>query len=452
MRLKRLVIVLVVVVIGGSAAWAWWYFSAPRVSYLTVQLDEAVETLLVSGRVIGDGAVPLSFERPGQILDVKVQEGDRVEEGDVLVNLDKQQAQDLVLQSENELDSARLALDRLKNRELPQARENLARTSRQAELADSVYRETLEDKYEPSQELLTRAEEDEQEARSRFDEKEKLYNDGEIEIEELREAGAEWDQAKAELAVRQEEEKAIAREVEKLKTERDIAASQTRTARSVLDGLEDEDIRQARLNIAQAENRLEQARRDLDKAGLRAPFDGLITDVAANTGQYINTGQEILTLIPNPGQTYLEAQVDEEFTGEITPDQAALIKSSAFPDQVFEGKVERVSPTVDPSRGTFTVRFVLDQYEPDLLPDLSAGIEIVTERDDESLIIEQGYTIRENDRLYVFVADNGTARRREIKIEDLGQGNFMVTEGLSPGDRVLQDTGLEDGQRIRLND
>jgi len=452
MWIRKLVIALVVVIIGGSAAWAWWYFSAPRVSYLAVQLDEAVETLLVSGRVIGDGAVPLSFEQTGRVLEVVVREGDRVAEGDLLAGLDGSQAEDLVRQSENELDSARLALDRLQNRELPQARENLARASRQADLAESIYRETLEESYEPVRELLERAEEDEQEARSRFEDKEKLYNDGDIEIEEFREAGAEWDQAKAELAARQEEEKAIAREMDKLETERDIAASQARTARSVLDGLEDEDVRQARLNITRAENSLEQARKDLEKTALKAPFSGVITAVTVNPGQFISTGQEVLTLMPDPGQTYLEAQVDEEFTGEISTNQAALVKSSAFPDRVFEGKVDRVSPTIDPARGTFTVRFVLDQYEPDLLPDLSVSIEIITARDEQGIILEQGYTFRENDDLYVFVADNGTARCRAIKVEDLGRGSFLVTEGLSPGDRVLQDTGLEDGQRIRLND
>ncbi len=452
MWLRRLVVVIVVVMLGGSAAWAWWYFSAPRVSYLSMQLDEAVETLLVSGRVIGDGAVPLSFEQPGQILEITARQGDRVEEGELMATLDDRQAEDLVRQGEVELASARLALDRLNNRELPQARENLARASRQADLADSLYRETLVESYEPALELLDRAEEDEQEARRRFEEKEKLYNDGAIEIEEFREAGSDWELAKAELAARQEEEKVIARDIEKLETERDLAASQARTALSVLAGLENEEIRQARLNITRAENSLEQARRDLEKTALRAPFGGVITAVAANRGQFTTTGQEILTLIPDPGQTYLEAQVDEEFTGEITPGQEALIKSAAFPDRVFAGKVDRVSPTVDPARGTFTVRFVLDQYEPDLLPDLSVSIEIITDRGEQGLILEQGYTFRENDSIYVFVADNGTAKRREIKIEDLGLGNFLVTEGLAPGDRVLLDTGLQDGQRIRLND
>ncbi len=452
MWFKRLIILFVIVMLGGSAYWSWWYFSIPRVSYLTLQLDEAVETLLVSGRVIGDGAVPLSLEQPGQVMAVAVQEGDLVAEGDILANLDGMQAEDLVLQSESDLESARLALGRLKNRDLPQARENLTQASRQAELADRIYEETYEEKYAPILERLERAEEDEQEARRRYEEKEKLYSDGEMEIEDFREAGTEWDQVKAELAVAQEEEKVVAREVERLEAERDIVLSRYRSARSVLAALENEDIRQARLNITQAENRLKQARRSLDNTDLRAPFAGLIAAVNVNPGQYINTGQEILTIIPDPDRTYLEAQVDEEFTGDITVGQDIKVSSSAFQDRTFSGRVDRVSPTVDPSRGTFKVRFVLEQYEPDLLPDLSASIEIVTERNDQSLIIEQGYTFWEDNLLYVFVAEDDIASLREIKVEDLGRGNYLVKEGLSPGELVLADTGLEDGQRIRLND
>jgi len=451
MWIRRLVIALVVVIIGGSASWAWWHFNAPRVSYLTIELDEAVRTLLVSGRVIGDGAVPLSFEQPGQILDLAVREGDTVSEGELLASLDSRQAEDLVRQSEIELDSVRLTLERLMNRELPQARENLARTSRQAELADSLYREALQELYEEARELKW-AEDDEQAARLRFEEKEQRFYKCEIDIEELREAGSEWQRTIAGLLTQQELYKAIGSEVDRLETESDVAASQVRTARLVLEGLEDEDIRQARLNITRAENSLEQARRDLEETGLRAPFSGVISAITAKPGQYTTTGQEVLILIPDSGRTYLEAQVDEEFIGEVSPGQTAIISSTAFPDRTFDGKVDRVSPTVDPSRGTFTVRFVLDQYEPDLVPDLSVGIEIITEEGEQGLILEQGYTFWENDKLYVFVADNGTARRREIKIEDLGLGSFLVTEGLSPGEWILADTTLQDGQRIRLND
>ena len=449
---KRLLFIFVVIVLGGSAYWAWWYFSVPRVSYLTLQPDEAVETLLVSGRVIGDGAVPLSFEQPGQIRAVAVREGDLVAEGDILVNLDDQQAEDMVLQSESDLDSARLALARLENRDLPQARENLTQALRQAELADRIYEETYEEQYNNILELLGRAERNEQEARLRFQDKEKLYNDGEVEIERFRQAGTRWDQFKTELEVMQKEEKKIAREIERLETDRDVALSRYRSARSAVAALKNEDIRQARLNISQAENRLKQARRNLDNIDLRAPFAGLIAAVNVNPGQFINTGQEIVTMIPDPDQTYLEAQVDEEFTGDVIVGQDIKVSSSAFRDRTFSGQVDRVSPTVDQTRGTFKVRFILDQYEADLLPDLSASIEIVTERFDQGLVIEQGYTFSEDNRLYVFIADGETARLREIIIEDLGRGDYLVKEGLAPGELVLKDTGLEDGQRIRLND
>lgn len=448
---KKIIIGVVVIIIGLGGYFTWTFLSIPRVSYLTMQLEEAVETILVSGRVIGDGAVPLSFERSGRLQEVVVEEGDEVQSDELLALLDDEEAENLVKQSENQLLSAENALERLQNRDLPQARENLTQAEKRAEIAVSNF-ESAEENLDAAQEHLAEAEREETDARSFFEEQEKRYAEGEISSSELSEAEEELNLAAAELDRAEAEKVRMAREVETLARERDIALSQVRTAQNVLEGLENEDVRQAELTITQAENQLEQARLELDKARLEAPFRGVISSLSAITGQYVSTGEEICMIIPMASKTYIEAGVDEEFAGRVERGQEAIISSAAFPDKIYHGQVERVSATIDPDRGTFQVRFVLDQFEPDLLPDLAVSAEVVTTRTEQSLILEQGYTFRENEQVYVFIENDSLVEKRPVEIEDLGRGIFLIKEGLSVGDKVLTDLDLEDGQRIRLRE
>ncbi len=451
MTFKRIAGIVSVVVIAALGIYAWFLFSVPRVSSITMVLEEAVETLLVSGRVTGEGAVPLSFEISGTLVSIDAQAGEEVSAESALAALDDQQAKNAVQQSENAVSSAEVALSRLQNRDLPQAREALSQAATRAEIAESVYESAREEQLKPAEELLEEAKEEEKKAKEFYEEQQALHEAGDIDDIALEAAREQWEQALEKLEEARDERDRIALEVENLARERDIARSQERAARTALNSLENEELEQARLNVAQAQTQLEQALLALDQTILKAPFDGVVTEIAVNTGQYVAMGEPVVTIIPATGNTFIEAQVDEEFTGRIMTGQEIVVSSAAFPDQLFDGKVDRVSPTVDPERGTFQVKFMLDRFEANLIPDLAVSVEIVTGRLEDSLIIDPVYTFRENDRIYVFLEDSGHVKSQEIVVEDLGRGEFLVLEGLKPGDRVLTDLDLEDGQRIRLN-
>lgn len=448
---KVVLIAIILIVVGLGAYFAWSFISVPEVSYLEMELEEAVETLLVSGRIIGEGAVQLSFERPGRITELNIEEGDQVSTGDLIARQDDSQAQNLVRQSENQLDSARLALERLQNRELEQVRENLTQAEKRAETAESVYEIAVEDLLEPALEKVEEAEEDEQDARNNYEDKKELFDRDELGRDELDEAFDKWEQAVDELDLAREELQQAERETDNLARERDIALSQKRSAASALSALENEELRQANLNVEQVQNQLDQARLELEQTELRAPFGGVITSITSNKGQFVTIGQEIGTIIPDSASTVVEALVDEEFAGVIAIGQEVLVSSSAFPDQLFQGKVDRLASSVDPDRGTFPVRFNLDRFEPELLPDLAVSAEIVTGRIADSLVLEQVYTFRENDRVYVFIEDGGLAKKQALAIKELGRGLLLIEEGLQPGDKVLTELDLSDGQRIRLS-
>ncbi len=452
MVLKRLMIAVLIAVLCATAYFSWRALSIPSVGYVIMKLDDALETLLVSGRVVGEGAVPLSFKQPGQLTEILTQEGEQVFSSEVLAKLDDRQALNLLQQGENALSSAEIALSIIMNRDLPQARESLRQAEGRAEIAENLYQGAYQERLEPSRTRLAEAVSNEKKASEYYSEQKKRFDDGEISRDQLDLAREEWDLALNDLTLAREEEERIAREVDNLEQEKEIALSQKRTAQTTLESLENEELKKARLNVSQARTQLEQARLNLEQTELKAPYSGIITRLAANIGQFVNIGQEVVTIIPAASSTYIEAQVDEEFAGKIMVGQEVMVSSTAFDDQLFPGIVERVSPTVDPARGTFQVRFELDQFEPVLLPDLTVNAEIITERKVNSLILEQGFTFQENGQVFVLLEEGGKVKRRMITVKELGGGLFLVEEGLSAGDRVLTDLNLQEDQRVRLSE
>lgn len=450
--LRKALIVLVIAVIGFAGYLVWFLVSAPASEYIVVEKEEAVETLLVTGRIAGEGAVPLAFERPGQVVEVSVSEGDKVGKGDLLAMLDDRHAQVRVDQSETSLRGAQAAGSRLTGSELEQARERLNQAAARTDIVTSVYLDAVKQILEPALEQVDEAKQEEDKARKAYEEKKDLYEQGSITSSELDIYRQAWDSARDLLSQVQSEAEFARNEVANLERERDIALSQEESARIAFYALQTDDLRQAAINIEQARIQVEQAELEMEQVSLVAPARGTVTRVVVNPGQFLAAGQEVLTFLPAAARTYVEAQVDEEFLGAVRVGQEVLVKSSAFPDRIFRGTIDWISPTIDPDRGFFQVRATLERVEPDLLPDLAVSAEIITGRIPESMIIEQGYTFRENDTVYLFIERDGSAVKRAITVSDLGRGLYLVQEGLTPGERVLTALDLEDGQSIRLSE
>src|SRR4029453_2082041 len=76
-------------------------------------------------------------------------------------------------------------------------------------------------------------------------------------------------------------------------------------------------------------------------------FSGTVSDRPASVGDVVAPGTPIATII-DPSSMRLEALVPSEFISQVLAGQSVRFTIRGFPDQVFTGRVERVSPTADP--------------------------------------------------------------------------------------------------------
>ncbi|RQD77122.1 MAG: HlyD family efflux transporter periplasmic adaptor subunit [Candidatus Syntrophonatronum acetioxidans] len=170
----------------------------------------------------------------------------------------------------------------------------------------------------------------------------------------------------------------------------------------------------------------------------------------ASPGAYAQPGQEIITFIPQAETNYVEVQVDEDLTGQIVPGQEAVVTTNAFPEEEFLARVYRVSPGIDPDRGTFKVRLELEEFNEELVPDLAVFAEIIIGSREDSIVLQQRYLYQQEGVSFVYSIEEDRAISREVAVEEIGGGLALVKEGLEQGDIILTSLGLNEGQRVRL--
>jgi membrane fusion protein (multidrug efflux system) len=87
----------------------------------------------------------------------------------------------------------------------------------------------------------------------------------------------------------------------------------------------------------------DQAQRDLDFTVVRAPYDGVVGNRAAQVGQLVQAGTRLAALVPL-GAVYVDANFKETQLGELKPGQRVRVEVDAYPGEDFEGTVASVAP------------------------------------------------------------------------------------------------------------
>ncbi len=120
------------------------------------------------------------------------------------------------------------------------------------------------------------------------------------------------------------------------------AKAATDAATANLDVLKAQQQEAAR-TLDELKTALAQAERNLSFTVIRAPVDGVFSNRAVQTGDYVQTGQRIASLVPL-NDVYVDANFKETQLAQIRPGQPVSISVDALPEHAIEGRVESLSP------------------------------------------------------------------------------------------------------------
>jgi HlyD family secretion protein len=208
-------------------------------------------------------------------------------------------------------------------------------------------------------------------------------------------------------------------------------------------------IGQAQAQLLQDHANLKQLEEQLGYTTISSPIDGIILSRDVEVGDAVSSILVLgstATLIMTEGDTsevYVKGKVDESDIGKVYLGQPARIKVESFKDKTFNGKVTKISPmgVEKDNVTTFEVRVSINNPGGELKAAMTANAEIILEEHKNVLQIPEGSILYDKDKkASVEIPDErGKEGKRKIAV-NIGISNGAKTEvlgGLKEGDQVV---------------
>ncbi len=222
-----------------------------------------------------------------------------------------------------------------------------------------------------------------------------------------------------------------------------------------------EEIARAKGAVTQAEGQAAYAKSQLDATVIRAPISGTILDRSAEkgellTGQFASAARPVFS-IANLDDIQADLDIAQDDFAKLGPHQKAVVTVDAFPDLKWNGEIAEMSPEANRQKATVEVKVQILNPDSHLRPEMNTTVRFIAEENKGSTTQSAGaYVptagIRDTDgKKYVFIAFNGRAMKRDVKVLSQRSGGALVS-GLNGGESVITTApeNLKDGDKIKI--
>lgn len=215
--------------------------------------------------------------------------------------------------------------------------------------------------------------------------------------------------------------------------------------------ISEQQFNDATYEIDQLKIRVENAERELGYTEVRAPIGGTITSRLAKLGDQITVGQHLFDIVDFES-IVARVYVPEKHLPELRKGLTARVSSPSLGDRVYQGRVQRIAPVVDPRSGTVKLTVALGGQRG-LRPGMYVDVDLVTASHDDVVLVPKQAVVYDNDRMFVYTLEDGNRARRvllEAVLTD--KEHIEPAEGLQAGDPIIiaGQTGLKDGTLVEL--
>ncbi len=193
----------------------------------------------------------------------------------------------------------------------------------------------------------------------------------------------------------------------------------------------------------------------LSKLNVRAPFDGIVYSLPARQGGYVNPGDLILQEA-DLSKVLVRSFVDEPDVGRLAPGQKIEITWDAVPGRIWTGALNTVPASVK-LRGTRNVgetTCIVDNKDFKLLPNINVGVTIVTAEHHDVLTVPREAVRQEDSKVYVLQVVNNELHRRDVQTSISNLTQVEITGGIPANSLValasINSKPLHDGLAVKV--
>jgi multidrug resistance efflux pump len=408
-KMKRTIIVLVILGLAGLGAFrAAQVISAkkedtkkgitgqvPLVDAAPVTQGLIEEKISRTGDITPSAQVTISSKVQGWVGKINVREGDLVKTGQVLVTLDTREAEATVAQAEASLEAAKARLKQVKATAEETVQSQIQQTKANMELAEADLK-----RFQDLQERNFISRQQLDEARTKYNVALAAYN---LALNSLNQRTWENDIALAEAQVNQ--------------------------AKATLE-----------LNKAQLANLI-----------ILSPMNGGITKRFVDPGTMVKDTTPILTLMDLSEMKMVVNVIEKEFI-HLQKGQAVKITVTAFPDRVFTGRIEIITPALELQSRTAEIQISIPNPGLVMKPGMFGRAEILLRSNPQAVLVPIQSLMTEGGQDWLYVLKDDKVARRPVRKGAVRDTVVEILQGVIPGERVITagQTALKDGDKVRL--
>lgn len=372
------------------------------------------ETILTAtGYIIAAHKIEVASKVNGRVASIKVDKGDKVVAGQVLVRLEDDEYRAQLAQQKGQLQNLEARLAELKNGSRPEEIEKA-----RADVAEATA--------------------DLNNAKTSLDRTSELVKEGVFSRQSLDDAQAKYKSSQS--------------KVSSLQRTLDLASLGPRSEQK------DQIVGQ----INQAKGSVAYAQTQLDNTIIRAPVSGTILDRNVEKGEFVTTGfvgdkgaKGYLVTMADLNYLQVELDISQNDFPKLGPRQKGTVTTDAYPDRRYVGYVEQVSPEADRAKATVQVKVRVQNPDQYLRPDMNATVNFVnegkaggTDAGKHSVVIPA--SALQNGSVYTVV--KGHAHKISVTSAGSTSNGVVIQGGLIGGEEVIVNppSDLKDGQKVEV--
>lgn len=190
----------------------------------------------------------------------------------------------------------------------------------------------------------------------------------------------------------------------------------------------------------------------LENAVLTSPINGVVTERNYDPGD-MSSSLPILTVGQLSPIVKVMINVSENDLTLVRAGMPVDVTFDAFPGETFNGKIERIHPTVDTATRTFSVEVQISNRDERILPGMFARVEINLGNKDNVVVPDRAIVKQTGSgNRYVYVYRNGIVSYHKVELGQRLDDAYELLSGINDGDTVViaGQTKLADGVKAEI--
>jgi cobalt-zinc-cadmium efflux system membrane fusion protein len=229
-----------------------------------------------------------------------------------------------------------------------------------------------------------------------------------------------------------------------------VAEAQRREGEMVSARAEARESRDRLVLLGMSEAEIEQLVKDQmihSHISIVAPFAGRVIARNITRGEVVETTEKLF-VVADLSEVWVLANIPEKdipfVPSEQSPEAKQIeVRLTAYPDDVFHGRITYVGDVLNASTRTMRLRLELPNPDRKLKPEMYATVRIYAKPKENALLVPDSAVQRDRDRRFVFVQqDPQTFIARDIKLGDSNGELVQVADGLREGELVATKGGF----------